>query len=251
MNGTLELATIIEAVTDKTLDYALLLAAIGTLSMAIVELLKGITRFRCRFHRRMLARWMIDFNCRRELMVLAAGGEQNANVLFDQPTERMMGQIQAAANMALDYPDRYPHTYKFFSQEDLQMMSLQPGGLPRDSELWERFATGMAHSGQRAIEAQQESESRAAQQARVRIGNLIARRLDMFQNSMLYLWARINQVLSIAVGSGLSAYVLLTATRSESTNDFIVLVLMSFTAGMLAPFAKDVVSAIGGLRAKA
>ncbi|MFA6901720.1 MAG: hypothetical protein WC236_01420 [Gallionellaceae bacterium] len=251
MSGTSEVATIIEAITNRTLDYALLLAAIGTLSMAFTELIKGVTSFRCRFHRREFARWMIDFNCRRELMVLAAGGEQNANVLFDQPTERMMGQIQAAANMALDYPDRYPHTYKFFSQEDLQMMSLQPGGLPRDSELWERFATSMAHGGPRAIEAQQESESRTAQQARVRIGNLIARRLDMFQNRTLYRWERINQIFSIVVGSGLSAYALLSVTRSESANDFIVLVLMSFTAGMLAPFAKDVVSAIGGLRAKA
>jgi hypothetical protein len=251
MSDTSEVATIIEALINRTLDYALLLAAIGTLSMAFTELIKGLTLFRCRFHRRELARWMIDVNCRRELMVLAAGGEQNANVLFDQPTERMMGQIQAAANMALDYPDRYPHTYKFFSQEDLQMLSLQSGGLPRDSELWEGFAKSKAHSGTKANEAQQESESRAAQQAHVRIGNLIARRLDMFQNRTLYRWERINQVFSIAVGASLSAYALLSTTRSESANDFIVLVLMSFTAGMLAPFAKDVVSAIGGLRAKA
>lgn len=179
MTDTAPVATIIEAISNSALNYAILLAAIGTLSMAFIELVKGLTAFRRHFHRRALALWMPDLDCRRELLVLAAGGEQNADVLFDQATERMLGQIQAAANLSLEYPDRYPHAYKFFSQEDLQMMAQKTSGMVSDSELWANFATRIAREGFTADEEQQikqENEGRAAQQARVRLGNLIARR---------------------------------------------------------------------------
>src|SRR3990172_13299624 len=172
MADTAQVATIIEAISNKTLDYALLLAAIGTLTMAFIELIKGLTAFRRHFHRCELTRWMPDHNTRRELLVLAAGGEENAEVLFDQPTERMLGQIQAAANLSLEYPDRYPLVYKFFTQEDLQMKLAQVGGMADDSELWANFATRTAREGFAANEAQQleqEGEGRAAQQARVRL----------------------------------------------------------------------------------
>lgn len=254
MTDTASVATIIDAISNKTLDYALLLAAIGTLSMAFIELIKGLTSFRRHFHRHELTQWMPDHGCRREVLVLAAGGEQNADVLFDQPTERMLGQIQAAANLSLEYPDRYPDAYAFFTREDLQMKMSLTGEVPDDSQLWANFATRTAREGFAAGEAQrlkQESEGRAAQQARVRLGNLIARRLDMFQNRTQYRWARINQLISIATGATLTAYALSSASKIDSANDFLVLVLLSMLAGMLAPFAKDVVAAISGLRAKA
>lgn len=250
MADTAPVATIIEAISGKTLDYAVLLAAIGTLSMAFIELVKGVTALRRRFHRREVSLWMPDYISRSELIVLAAGGVQNANVLFDQPVERMMGQIQAAANLALEYPDRYPHAYRFFTQEDLRMTKLQASGLASDSELWEQYSIRIARTGLAAGEAQQESESRAAQQARVRLGNLIARRLDMFQNRTQYRWARLNQFFSIAIGAALTAYALASTSKVDSPRDLLALVLLSLLAGMLAPFAKDVVAAIGGLRAR-
>lgn len=259
MTDTVPVATIIDAITNQTLGYAILLAAIGTLSMAFIELFKGLTRWRRHFHRGELTRWMSDQNSRRELLVLAAGGEQNADVLFDQPTERMLGQIQAAANLSLEYPDRYPHAYAFFTHQDLPLKDLQSqlaqtGAVADDSELWANFAQRMTREGISGDDAQrlkQETEGRAAQQARVRLGNLVARRLDMFQNRTQYRWARLNQLFSIIAGATLTAYALASTTRIDSATDIFALVLLSMLAGMLAPFAKDVVAAISGLRAKA
>ena len=253
MADTTQVATIIEAISNKTLDYALLLAAIGTLTMAFIELIKGLTSFRRHFHRRELTRWMHDHNIRRELLMLAAGGEENADVLFDQPTERMLGQIQAAANLSLEYPDRYQLVYKFFTQEDARSKLEQSENIENDSELWANFATRTAREGFSSNEAQQleqESDGRTAQQARARLGNLIARRLDMFQNRTQYRWARLNQLISIITGATLTAYALASTNKIDSPKDFIALVLLSLLAGMLAPFAKDVVAAISGLRAR-
>jgi hypothetical protein len=188
-------APFIDLIASQTLDYALLLAAIGTLSMAFMELLKGLTSTRRHFHRWELSKWMSDPVCRRELLALAAGGEQYANVLFDQPIERMMGQIQAAASLALEYPYRYLHLYDFLTKEDIQFKSALSGGMQNDNELWARFVTQMEREGITNDEAQrlkQESDGRAAQQARVRLGNLLARRLDTFQNRTQYRWTRVN-----------------------------------------------------------
>jgi hypothetical protein len=205
------------------------------------------------FHRYELTLWMPDRECQRELLVLAAGGERYADVLYDQPTERMMGQIQAAANLALEYPDRYRRMYDFFTNEEMQMSGLRSQDGQNDSATWENFVTHMVNDGA-AIDTQQriiqERDGRLAQQARVRLGNLIARRLDMFQNRTQYRWARYNQAASIVTGVALTAYALLSTMDFKSSQDIVVLLCSSFLAGMLAPFAKDVVSAITGIRVR-
>ena len=45
---------VIQAIADQTLNYALLLAAIGTLSMAFIEVLKGLFALRRKYHRQLL-----------------------------------------------------------------------------------------------------------------------------------------------------------------------------------------------------
>lgn len=249
MVDTVSVASVIDSIAANTLNYALLLAAIGTLAMAFIEMLKGVLSLRQIFHRKQVREWVSDSSTLNELLVLAAGGRGYADVLYGQATERMMGQIQAAANLSLEYPDRYPHTYTFFTKEDLEMKSLQASGAPSDSKVWAGFAIQSAQP--KALdEKAAEPDSRAAQQARVRLGNLIARRLDTFQNRTQFRWARLNQAASIIVGAALSAYALIPAGAMEGKDAFAVFAL-SLLAGMLAPFAKDVVTAVSGIRTKA
>ena len=115
MNTTAQTAQVIQNIADNALEYALLLAAIGTIAMALIEVVKGVFSLRKKFHRRRVADWLGDADCLNELLLLAAGSPQSADVLYDQPTERMMGQIQAAANLALDFPDQYQRVYVFFT----------------------------------------------------------------------------------------------------------------------------------------
>lgn len=254
MTDTAAVASVIDNIAASALSYAMLLAAIGTLSMAFIEVLKGLTAMRRHFHRRQFTQWIKDEKCRAETIILAAGGEQYENVLFDQPIERMLGQIQAAANLSLEFPDRYPYAYAFFTKEDLEIKGMYSAkNILSDNKLWAGFASRTARDGFTDIKAKrykQEIESRAAQQARVRLGNLIARRLDSFQNRTQYLWARGNQAASIITGSLLTAYVLTRSTTISGPENIVALSTLSLFAGMLAPFAKDVVSAIGGIRTK-
>lgn len=255
MTDTTAVASVIDNIAASTLNYSLLLAAIGTLSMALIEVVKGVAVIRRRFHRSQFTHWVADPESRKEIIILATGDTQYQDVLFDQPIDRVLGQIQAAANLSLEFPDRYPHAYAFFTKEDMQIQAaFSKKNLQPDSQLWADFATRTARDGYTNVEDQrdrQESEMRAAQQARVRLGNLMARRLDIFQNRTQYLWARGNQIASIITGALLTAYALTRNGAPSRAEDFVALLCLSLLAGMLAPFAKDVVSAVGGIRTKA
>lgn len=242
------ISTIVDGITRSTLDYAILLAAIGTLSMALLELVKSLAGARRRFHRWRLEVWMPDERARRELLLLAAGGRAYANALYDQATERMLGQIQSAANLALDFPQRFPGLYAFFTALPDVDAELHAAPGPSDGELWRSYAEAMERSG---VAAEADAGDRAAQQARVRLGNLIARRLDAFQTQTQYLWARGNQYVSVAMGACITGYALYGTSAFREGNNVGLLILAAVVAGMLAPFAKDVVSALSGLRAKA
>lgn len=98
------LAMAFERLSDQILDVALILAAVATISMALLELLKVIVRARPVFHRRRVLTWVDSPTTYDELMMLAVGGGGTANALFDQPTDKMMGQIQSARTPRSTFP---------------------------------------------------------------------------------------------------------------------------------------------------
>ncbi len=242
-------AQVIQSIADNALEYALLLAAIGTISMALIEVVKGVFSLRKKFHRRRVAAWVGDADCLNELLLLAAGSPQSAYVLYGQPTERMMGQIQAAANLALDFPDQYQRVYAFFTgfPKDAFVAALAEGEAgANDGDVWKKFAVRAAREGEMDIKDQ----SRAAHQARARLGNLVARRLDIFQNQTQHQWAWYNQIAAFVIGAGITAYAIGSHSEIKQSLDVLAIIGLSLLAGVLAPFAKDVVSSISSVKVK-
>lgn len=231
------------------LDYAILLAAVGTVTMALIELLKSVFDIRLNFHQWRVKKWIGDSAAHDELLLVASGGMVEmiaqtglttfatgetplADAIYDQPTEKMLGQFQAAVNLIMDFPNLYPKAYEFIA-------SPLPGhGTSGDMELWREVAGKLA-----AGEAVPDERSRAATQARARINTIVARRLDGFQNATQYLWAELNQRASFLLGAVL---IILLSGPSPGLHA----VLFAVIGGLVAPFAKDVVSALSGLKTK-
>lgn len=238
-----DMSAAIENVSGTILDYALLLAAVGTIAMAVLELLKGAFRVRLLFHRIMVTRWVKGAAPQEELLALAAGGTRNANILYDQPSERMLGQIQAAANVALDFPSVYPNIYEFLTRGSA--VRVFRDDRRTDQERWRAFADRIATSG---AQSAPDEDARLATQARARLGNLVTRRIDAFQAMVEYWWARINQSASIVLGAAFFGF----AFQQSQTKGIhtLTLITVSLLAGLIAPFAKDVVAALTGLRAR-
>ena len=245
---TSTIAVTVESFSGKILDYALLLAAIGTVAMALLELIKSVTYWRRHFHRRRIERWLATAPdskaAHQQLMLLAAGGPRNANVLYDQPAAKLMGQVQAAANVALDFPSKYSAFYEFIAAMP-QVRELRDGG--DDAKLWRRFSAERMEGRPRKASVADDVQARGAAQARARLGNLVSRKLDVLQNEIEFAWARLNQLWSVAGGGTLLAWVLLNQKPHPSPE---LVVLLSVLGGLVAPFAKDVVSALTSLRAR-
>lgn len=251
-------ADIIERFSKSVLDYALVFAAVGTITMALIELFKSVFDLRLKYNRNQLEKWMPDNlypGARMELLSLATGAMQTptlgrgfkefligeieaSDVIFDQPAEKMLGQLQAAVNVAMDFPQIYTSVYRFLT-------NLPVGQEPQgDPKVWLDFARDVA-SGQKV----DENRARAATQARARLGNFVARKLDAFQNRTQYLWAELNQRAAFVVGTIFLIFVFWPKEGFPSA-DFLRAMILALFGGLVAPFAKDVVSALSGLTVK-
>lgn len=235
-----QLLVTIEVWSSQALGLAVVLAAIGTITMALLELLKAVTRARLFFHRFMIARWVGKdrTDILKELLVLVAGGTADAVGWYDQADDRLIASLEAAAVIALNYPLSYPLTYKFLvisadddsaAWEKASDLALQP--LPEDANL---RATSLA-TLQRGNEA------------RLRLGNLVQRKIDVLSSRLEWTWSRLNQLAALLVGILMTLFFLSLRDNTAPAIDCVAKVICAILGGLIAPFAKDIVSALSGL----
>ncbi len=236
----------LERMGAQALSYAVLLAALGTMSMALIEFAKAVSRFRLHFNRRLVRKWFgTDDAAYGDMLVLAIGDGTSDAVLLDQPSEKVLGQMQAAANIALDFPTNYPGFYQFITRPPVRAeTSPALAAVVDDQGRWREFATkAAAEPASFAAEGEGGKEVRDATQARARLGHLVARRLDALQADLEYRWARINQLAGVVLGASLFLYAMKVSSASKELG-WIPLVAIALVAGLIAPFAKDVAGSL-------
>jgi hypothetical protein len=216
---------------DHIGEYALLLAAVATIVMALLELVKAVTAYRGRFHKKRV----VDFIGEKatvELIGLAVGDKVAEGALYNQPTDKMMGQFGAAAKMALDFPQSYPELYKALTRTDGE-----------EAATWAAFVQQLESA---AGPEPSDADQRRATRARARIDQSVTRKLDAFQLRTEFVWARINQSVAVGGATIFLAFLLWPMVdKSPVTYGF-----SCITGGLISPFAKDVVTALSNLRTK-
>ena len=230
------------------------LAAAGVLAMAIVEFLKAVLSLQLVFQRISLLKWLgislkYAFEWRKtrgdvlvELLYLSIGDRKHLNVLCGQELSKMVVQIQAAARIALDYPDMFPSLFKFLTASDLAPQL----GAPPPAPLAGLVGGPAADPARLLVHAQVMHAavdvpgpvigSDEALQNRTRLANLVARKLEGFQLRIAFWWARFNQLLSMVVSVVICIVALKAADPSLS---IWACLLLGIGGGMLAPFSKD------------
>lgn len=234
------------SVGNNWLNYAVTLAAVGVLAMALLEAIKGVGDIRHWFHAWKLRQWIGKGSAYEELLFLAIGDRERTDALCAQPLEKMMGQIQAAANVALDFPDDSKALYEFLTTTDVLQTS-DAASMPapedrakRDRERWAKIAKT---EGQRSLEARGAAptgEELEAAQARIRLANLVSRKLDAFQLRTLYYWERANQLASMLISVLIVWYALGFGTANFTLRSL----AFGIIAGLLSPFAKDLATSL-------
>lgn len=240
MLGTLRGET--QSVGQAIYEYALVMAAVGTLVMALLEAVKELVRLRWWFNRWQVRRWMgSDRQALLEFHVLASGSVDSTAGLYDQPVEKMMAQVQAAGNLALEYPDVYPAAYRFFTDlSGVQKASDSQGARrlgPDDATAY----LDLLQAG--AAEQWDDLDTRkklAFAQVKARLSNLVTRKLDMFQTRTQHTWALCNQAASVLLAGLLVVYILAATTKAPP----LWIAAWGLFGGLLAPVAKDLVSGL-------
>ena len=265
------LQTAVEKFSDFLLRYFVALAAVGALAMALIELFKKVRHQETRYHARSVTRWMTDpqrldraeqpdmaslasyaqllhlttgialEDAQNAVRTLVARGGVDAGpvwvpsraeyALFALPLERMMGQIQSAADMALNTPAKYGPLYKF----------LTSGASDDDVAAWLKSADEMPQGpnvDRRDAKARADLYSRLNQAAK--------RKLDAFQLFTEQRWVNRNQAAANTVGVLIMFFALWTVWTDH--RNLWMIVPLSLIGGMLSPIAKDIVAALRKVR---
>ncbi len=265
---TTGIGSTVNSLADLLLRYAIPLAAVGALAMALIEGWKKFWDSRTKFHSRRFTMWVGNADVLADVLVLCTGISRSeataaaqrlhasrgklpwmhafephpAHALFALDVARMMGAIQEASDVALTAPKRHSALYAF----------LTAGSDPVDARVWsERAEAGFADianmAAPGAAERQQVKElsDRAA-----RLRQMVKRKLDAFQLLTSDRWASSNQFAAIVVGFMLM-YGLLTWMRlmqSTGAPSALAIVPISLLGGVLSPVAKDLVSSLRKVR---
>ncbi len=208
------------------------LAAIGTIAMLLIQIIKELTPMRRNYQMQKVKTWLEDKakastvdikkadagKSYAQLIDLATGKDEKA--LFELPTEQMVAQMNAAAQAAMDYPKDH---------KDL-LVALSSGAAREDVT---RVTDGAPADA-------------AAHDARVRVSNRIQRNLDALQITVSADWKWQMQVASIILTVGIVELAIWASNASSQAH--LLGVLIGIAGAYFAPITRDIVAAVQSLR---
>jgi len=242
----------VQTVAGGAFSFATALAAVGVLSMALLQTAKDIFPLRRWFQAAWIGAWLRDQATKAppipgaavnadkaegDLVRLATSGDRSA--LFDLPIEQVTGQMNAAGRIVLDFPWEHDHLFRCLAAQanadDVRKLieSRPPAQGPRPQ-----------------LSAEEKS---ALIDARNRVTNQVQRSLDGLQISAGFRWKLYLQVASIVL-SGLIVWAGLMLFVREPIEVFVrhlpLYIATAIVGGFLAPVARDLVAALESLRKK-
>ena len=263
--------------SDFILEYAIALAALGALTMAIQEAVKKLLRILRKFHRTAVESWLeVDGVGARSHYRVSATAEEEVSPYPDdrRRSDAYDELLHLTTGLAMHHDllrrnspvESSRHIANaLFELELPQMMSqiqdaadtalnnpqrypalygfLTRGCATDDVDRW---ATAMSR------DAENETQGRAKELTDVygRVRLLVKRQLDSFQTVTSYRWREGNQLCAVVLGAVLMFAAQVWSTRTEPSHDWVNMTLISVLGGMLAPIAKDLVDALGNMKSK-
>ena len=245
------------AIRGFVADWAIPLAAIGTLSMALLQTAKNLLPMRERFQRRFLQCWIAfavsGFPKNQEddadgaptdtalaetdLINLAASGDSEA--FYSLEAAQICTQIRNVTSVLLDYPTMHERLL-FCLVSQAQLSDFKQILSPPDHELLSRLPHQHSVEDKKRIKEYAAAKSRLAAQMRCNI--------DAIQASIEFRWKRSMQILSLALCAVIGVVALLISNKGASFADIWGMLLIAVISGVLAPVARDLAAAVENWR---
>ncbi|MGA2106307.1 MAG: hypothetical protein ABSH25_01550 [Syntrophorhabdales bacterium] len=232
--------------TSTIWNVMIALAAAGTISMAVLQVIKELTPIRSKYQRRWFERWIqvraaaysktgnsiersakptadeIAAEAKAEVVELATGGF--AGPLYDLAIEDLIPQINLAAQAAFDNPKRYEALLAVLSEhaafEDLKAVM---GGQPKGAEAQPYF------------------------DARNRVSRRIQRNLDGVRIALSSRWKFWMQVAALSF-STIIVEIAVGLKPGAGWGAFLLALPIGIVGGYLAPVTRDLLAALQKLR---
>jgi hypothetical protein len=199
----------------------------------LVQLLKDLLPIRRRFQRRFLGSWFSErlaaqskavadeqlIEAETDLIHLATGGDRSA--FYDLEPAQLCGQMNAAAQIALAYPDRHPNLLRFLAPE------------ADDGDIKTIIESGTV---------QKEGDVNAVLDARNRVTHHLQRSIDALQISMGFRWKFWLQSVIYVVCFVLAFICLFAVKRGGYT--VAEAIAVAVCAGFLSPVISDLAGAV-------
>jgi hypothetical protein len=279
MNPFSEVTQGIKEIANWLWPIAISMAAVGTLSMALIQFAKDLGGWRRSFQTKRVQEWLrakcekysarakgfnpplsyftpgflpspedarhLEPNVfqidpgRAETDLIQLATAGDATAFYDLPIEQLAGQMNAAMQAALDYPAM--HRDLLFCMADLAEPQDIVSLLAPPRDLLEGVRSQLLPA-QRSVVDQFVG-------ARNRIAHQIQRATDGLQIAIGTSWKRRMQLWSMGLSAVLGVLALWVATRQLAAIPSVgMFVLTGILAGFFAPVARDLVTALQSLR---
>lgn len=228
-----------QGLAGKLSNVAIAMAAVGVLSMALIQTAKDVLPLRRYYHQWKVRKWLAnetdDFfveaktyglesnpvrKAEKDLVTLATAGDSEA--FYSLPIEQLCGQINAAAQAVIDNPHRY--------KELLGCLSTR-ANVGDVTNLWGS--------------PQGDKPSQEITEARSRVAHQIQRSIDALQIAAASQWQRFLHVFSFVVSFIIC---FLGITTVNGANNLAVALVFGLAGAFLAPVARDLVASLQQLR---
>jgi hypothetical protein len=238
--------------------YLLAVAGLGTLTMAILQVLKDTTPIRRWFFKREMEHWLADqaraatteldkagnsvkvCGCDAEGVLLKLAADSDSQAFYSLEIEKLCGQWSAAAQIVAEYPTLYQNLFRCLAAQ----AAVTDQTILLNHDVPEIMSPHV--EAQLAAEDQKlrtERKQRFAD-ARNRVIHQIQRGIDSFQIRVAFRWQWRLRVVSFIL-----SYALAVAALIVSGDKSIGPILVGAAiAGFLAPVARDLLAALQSLR---
>ena len=235
------------AIANWVKTWAVPLAAIGTVSMALIQTAKNVLPLRSWFQRARIRRWLFEAardvsrptkvnvcttKAETDLISLATSGDEEA--FYNLPIEDLCAQIRNAVPVIMDYPSLHADLFYCLaseaSMEDLAFL-LEP---PPHEVFFKRDQS-----------AENEKRIRAFAAAKARVSLQVRCSVDAIQTSIGFRWKRSLQIASLVLSAAVGIIALyLGGDQNSSYPRFGATIMIGVLSGFLAPVARDLVAGI-------
>jgi len=189
-----QLETGLKAISTWVSTWGVPLAAIGTISMALLQTAKNIFPLRRRFQETRILAWLLSRNgkdatkAEADLIALVASGDRDA--FYNSDIDQVCGQIKNALTAVLDYPELHKELIACLAstaeQKDLENLFHPP-----HADIFLKAAHQSTPEERQSI--------RQYAIAKTRVGAEMRCAIDAIQNSIAFRWKRRLQIISLVL----------------------------------------------------